>query len=224
MRQHAADVACASLALLAACWPAWLARLRPRKSRPKQVVARGRCSSIAMRPISRTTGRSSSRPRSGRSSSRTIRKDPLAAKAQHYLGVCQLQLKQPDGGRGVVRGGDQEPSQVRAAGRHAAQPRLRASTRWRPAARRNCMPSAADTFAALIEQFPKGKYVEEALFYQGESLYAQGKKAEAVAAYERLVKDIREVEAAGRCAVCPGRRAGGTGQASPRRARRTTCS
>ena len=47
-----------------------------------------------------------------------------------------------------------------------------------------------DTSRRCSSKFPKGKHVEEALFYQGESLYAQGKKAEAVAAYERLVKDF----------------------------------
>ena len=46
---------------------------------------------------------------------------------------------------------------------------------------------AAATLATLVEKFPESKQTAQALYYQGESLYARGKKAEAAKAYGRLV-------------------------------------
>ena len=46
---------------------------------------------------------------------------------------------------------------------------------------------AADAFGQLITQFPKSPQVAEALYYRGESLYAQGKKDDAAQAWSQLV-------------------------------------
>jgi TolA-binding protein len=115
--------------------------------------------------------------------------DPLAAKAQHYLGVCYLQLKQLDKAAAAFdaivkkypgfdliqdaylnlgwcqysQGGQQ------AEGAYAA---------------------AAATFGELVKKFPDGKHTEQALFYAGEAEYNLGKKKEAVAAYDQLVKKV----------------------------------
>jgi TolA-binding protein len=118
-------------------------------------------------------------------------KDPLAAKAQHYLGVCQLQLKQV------------EPAAASFEAVIKNHPKFElledtylnlASSQYSLAVggKADFYPKAAETFAALIKLYPKGKYLEEALFYQGESLYAQGKKEEAVASYNRLVTEFKD--------------------------------
>jgi TolA-binding protein len=116
-------------------------------------------------------------------------KDPLAAKARHYLGVCQLQLKQ----------------YAAAAATFAAvvkdHPKFElledayfdlASAQYALAAggQKEMYPAAAASFAALLDKYPAGKFSEEALFYQGEALYAEGQKAEAAKSYRRLVKEF----------------------------------
>jgi cellulose synthase operon protein C len=116
-------------------------------------------------------------------------KDPLAAKARHYLGVCQLQLKQYAAAaatfEAVVKNHPRfELLEDAWFDLGSAQYALAAA--GQPAA----YASAAASFASLLEKFPKGKHSEEALFYQGESLYAQGNKAEAVKAYERLTREF----------------------------------
>jgi cellulose synthase operon protein C len=114
------------------------------------------------------------------------RKDPLAAKAQHYLGVCQLQLKQHEKAiasfETVLKNDPTfELAEEASFDLATCQYALAAG------GQKEMYSQAAKSFTALLEKFPAGKYREDALFYQGESLYAQGKKTEAVTAYERLV-------------------------------------
>ena len=45
---------------------------------------------------------------------------------------------------------------------------------------------ASDAFGQLIDKFPRSAQVPEALLYRGESLYALGKKDEAVKAWSEL--------------------------------------
>lgn len=49
---------------------------------------------------------------------------------------------------------------------------------------------AADAFGQVIAKFPKSPQVGDALYYRGQSLYAEGKKDEAVQAWSRLVSDF----------------------------------
>jgi len=115
-------------------------------------------------------------------------KDPLAAKAQHYLGVCLVQLKKPNQAAEAF----QTVIKTYPKFELLEETLLNlASCQYSQAAggKPELYTAAGDTFASLIKQFPKGKYVDQALYFQGESLYAQGKKAEAVAAYDQLVKD-----------------------------------
>lgn len=115
-------------------------------------------------------------------------RDPLAAKAQHYLGVCLVQLKKPD------QAAEAFQAVIKAYPKFELLEETLlnlASCQYSQAAggKPELYAAAGDTFANLIKQFPKGKYVDQALYFQGESLYAQGKKAEAIAAYNQLVKD-----------------------------------
>jgi cellulose synthase operon protein C len=116
-------------------------------------------------------------------------KDPLAAKAQHYLGVCQLQLKQYPAAA----------ASLEAAAKNHPDFELLEETLFDLASCQYAMAAggqmelyakAAATFEDVVKRFPKGKHVEESLFYQGEALYAQGKKADAIKPYERLVKEF----------------------------------
>ena len=117
--------------------------------------------------------------------------DPLAPKALHYLGVCQLQLKQyakaAESFRQVVtKYPDFEQMEETclnlgwcyyslATAGDAAQ-----------------YPLAAETFGKLAADHPKGKHVEQALFFEAESHYAVGKRKEAALAYGKLVTGFPE--------------------------------
>jgi TolA-binding protein len=112
-------------------------------------------------------------------------KDPLAAKAQHYLGVCELQLKHYD----------------KAAAAFAATVKNHPKFEMLEDAYLNlgwCQYSlgkheaAAASFADMLKAFPKGKFTDQALYFQGESYYQLGKKEEAVAAYSALVKNYEK--------------------------------
>lgn len=114
-------------------------------------------------------------------------KDPLVPKAQHYLGVCQLQLKQ------------HEQAAASFAAVIAKYPKFElledsylnlGASQFALAAggKAEMYAHAAETFAKLATLFPKSKHVGEALYFQGESLYALGKKTEAAAAYDQLLK------------------------------------
>jgi cellulose synthase operon protein C len=114
--------------------------------------------------------------------------DPLAPKAQHYLGVCQLQLKQYPAAIATLE----------ALARNYPQFELLEETLFDLASSHYALASAGNAehhakaavkFAELLERFPKGKSAQEALFYQGESLYANDKKADAAHAYDRLLKE-----------------------------------
>ena len=116
-------------------------------------------------------------------------KDPLAAKAQHYLGVCQLQLKQLEAAAASFEKVLKDYPKFEL--RDEAFLNL-GSCQYSLAAggKIELYAKAAGTFQTLLIDFPKSKHIEDALYYQGESLYGQGKKQEAAAAYERLLKDF----------------------------------
>lgn len=112
-------------------------------------------------------------------------KDPLFKKAQHYAGVCRLQLKEyakaADHFEQVIK--DPKFEQVEDAFLNLAWCQYSLGRQGKV----EQFPKAVTTFTTLVERFPKGKFTDQALFYLGESQYAQDKKKEAVAAYEQLV-------------------------------------
>ncbi len=114
-------------------------------------------------------------------------KDPLAPKAQHYAGVCYLQLKQLDKAaaafQAVVK---QHPDCELVEDAYLNLGWCQYSLGGQQV--EGAYAAAADTFSELVQKFPDGKNVEQALFYAGESLYNLGKKKEAAAAYAQLVK------------------------------------
>ncbi len=113
-------------------------------------------------------------------------KDPLAAKAQHYLGVCHLQSKRFDKAaaafEGVVKNHpDFDLIQDAYLNLGWCQYSLGGQKV------EGAYAKAAAAFAEMVKKFPDGKHTEQALFFWGESEYNQGKKKEAVAAYDQLV-------------------------------------
>jgi TolA-binding protein len=115
--------------------------------------------------------------------------DPLAPKAQHYLGVCRLQLKEFD----------KAAAAFEAVVKNHPKFDLLEETLYNLASAQYSLggqgkegmhEKAAANFAELVKQFPKSKYAEKAIYYQGEALYSAGKKTEAIAAYEKLIKDF----------------------------------
>jgi len=114
--------------------------------------------------------------------------DPLAGKARHYLGVCLTQQKKLD--QAVV-----EFEKV-----IANHPKLElledtylnlgsCCFTLAQQGKKPMYAKAAKAFADMIKAFPEGKYTDQGLYFQGESLYATGDKKGAVAAYAALVAD-----------------------------------
>ena len=113
--------------------------------------------------------------------------DPLASKAQHYLGVCLLQLKQFERAAGVFQQViTKHPDidtiedaylnlawcQYTLAGDGAEGMYVR----------------AAENFATLLKKFPDGKYADQATFFLGESQYHLGNLKSAAVHYARVVE------------------------------------
>jgi TolA-binding protein len=117
--------------------------------------------------------------------------DPLAPKAQHYLGVCQLQLKQfakAAESFGQVIAKYPKFEQLEEAYLNLGWCRYSLAT----AGDASQYPLAIETFEKLAGEYPKGKYVEQALFFEAESFYALSKRKEAALAYGRLVTGYPE--------------------------------
>ncbi len=112
--------------------------------------------------------------------------DPLAAKAEHYLGICHLQSREfAQAERALSRASETSaddkllPTTLINLG--LAQFNLgRAKD---PAA----LERAVATFERLIETFEAHEYVPTARFYLAEARYAQGHVAESVDAYEAFL-------------------------------------
>jgi TolA-binding protein len=119
-------------------------------------------------------------------------KDPLAPKAQHYLGVCLMkQDKFAEAAAAFDAVAKNNPkfdlledtllnlgwSQFQLASKDKA-----------------LYAKAAESLAQAAEKFPKGKLADQVFYLLGEANYLQGKKPEAVAAYEHVVKDFEKSE------------------------------
>ncbi len=117
--------------------------------------------------------------------------DPLAAKARHYLGVCELLQKNfADAVTTFERVIREHPESGLADASYLnlglAQYSLAQTGKT------EFYDQAAATLQTLIEKFPKSKEVSEALYYRGESLYARNKKDVAARSYKQLVDQFTE--------------------------------
>lgn len=115
-------------------------------------------------------------------------KDPLAPKARHYLGVCRLQLMQFDKAAAAFEAVVKEHPEfdlIEDATLNLAWSLYSQAAPTKPES--YAAPQAA--FQTLLAKFPKGKYVDQASYFLGECHYNQGKKKEATAFYEAVVKN-----------------------------------
>lgn len=115
--------------------------------------------------------------------------DPLTPKAQHYLGVCQLQLKNYPAATSAFEAVVQKYPKFELL----EESLFDLGTCQYAVARggkTEQYAEAAKSFRALLDKFPASKHGEEALFYRGEALYAADHKAEAAKAYGQLVKQF----------------------------------
>jgi len=113
--------------------------------------------------------------------------DPLAAKAQNYLAVCQLQLKKyadaTTNFETVLKKYPQADFREEAMLNLAS-----ANYAWAQNGNEAKYKEAAARFSDLLKQFPKTEYADQAQYFRGESLYLSGQKEQSIAAYDQLVK------------------------------------
>lgn len=111
-------------------------------------------------------------------------KDPLAPKARHYLGVCQVQVKDFAAAEQTLAGLLKEQPQFELREETLLQ-LATAQYAQGMAGQADAYRRAAATFGELAKAFPQSKYADDALFYQAEALYAQGEKAQAARLYQQ---------------------------------------
>ncbi len=117
--------------------------------------------------------------------------DPLAPKAQHYLGVCQLQLKQ------YAKAADAFDKVIARYPKFEQLEETYRNLGWcryslAAAGDASQFKLAVAAFSKLATDFPKSKYAEESLFYEAESHYALGDRKAAALSYGRLVTHYPE--------------------------------
>jgi TolA-binding protein len=114
--------------------------------------------------------------------------DPKAIDAQYNLGVCQLEQKDFAAARKSL---EQALAQGQTFSRREDAYLNLGWALYRLALQDHpeLFPQAEQAFATLLAEYPQGQYLDQAWFLSGESLYQQGKRAEAAAAYEHLVQD-----------------------------------
>lgn len=120
-------------------------------------------------------------------------KDPLAPKAQHYLGVCHLKLKDYPAAIAAFQAvvDKYDPFEL------TEEAFLNLGWCQYTQAQggdKELFDKAAVTFSRMLKAFPagKGNKADQAHFYHGESLYAQGQREQAADSYTSLLKDFKD--------------------------------
>lgn len=123
-------------------------------------------------------------------------KDPLADKAHYYLAVCLLQEKN------YAAAADSFATVVKDYPKFANREEAYLNLGWSQyqvarSSNQNPQPlfqKSADTFAAMVKEFPsgKGKLTDQALWYLAESIYNKGDANASVEPYMALVKNHKE--------------------------------
>lgn len=116
--------------------------------------------------------------------------DPLAAKAQHYLGVCQLQLKQHAAAAETFDALVKKYPQFELL-EDALFNLATSQYALAVAGKKDLYDKSAKAYTTLLDKSPRTKHREDALFYLGEASYALDKKVEAAKAYERLLNEFK---------------------------------
>jgi len=111
--------------------------------------------------------------------------DPLASKAEHYLGVCRMQLKQYAAAATAFQAVIEKHPKFELI-QDACLNLGWCQYCQAEAGDKELFKQAAATFDKLAKDFPQGTFADQALFYQGEALYALGERKDAAMAYGRL--------------------------------------
>jgi len=118
-------------------------------------------------------------------------KDPLAPKAELYLGMCQLQQKDFEGAAATFAAVVEKYPKFDLL-EDAYQNLASAEYSLGVGGKKEMYEKAAGHFADLLNKFPKSKYAEDAVYFRGEALYSIDKKADAIKAYQQLLSDFPE--------------------------------
>ncbi len=116
-------------------------------------------------------------------------RDPLAAKALHYRGICRFQLSnygqaEADFQAVVNSRPDKELLESAYANLALAQYNRGQADGGRD---ERALEAALKTFATQLKQFPQGEYAPLAVYYQAEAQYVLGRIDEAIRSYRKFV-------------------------------------
>ncbi|WP_158265649.1 tetratricopeptide repeat protein [Blastopirellula marina] len=113
--------------------------------------------------------------------------DPLAAKAQNYLAVCQLQLKKyvdaTTNFETVLKKYPQADFREEAMLNLAS-----ANYAWAQSGNPAKYAEAAKRFTALLKEFPQTKFADQAYYFLAESLYMNGQQEDSLRVYDQLAE------------------------------------
>ena len=123
---------------------------------------------------------------------KTYPDDPQASKANHYLGVCRMQLKDYAGAAAAFAAATKFP-------KFELTEEAYLNLGWcqfkqAEGGKQELFARSVATLSDMLKMFPagKGKLADQALFYQAEAYYLQGQKKQAVSAYTQLVKQFKQ--------------------------------
>ncbi|MCA9190264.1 MAG: tetratricopeptide repeat protein [Planctomycetales bacterium] len=120
--------------------------------------------------------------------------DPLASKAWHYLGVCNIQLETPNYSRAVEAFGQalkddklevREETLITLCWCLFNQARQKNSGTL---GQQRELEQVKSKLSDFMRSYSDGAYVDQALFYLGEVEYALGNRKQAIARYNQLVE------------------------------------
>lgn len=116
--------------------------------------------------------------------------DPMAPRAAHYMGVCFMQLPEPN----YQSAADAFARALRSR-KYGLREESLSNLGWclyalasdpkQPQPEK--LDGAIKAFETLLVEFPSSKLADRALFYHGEALYVQGNAKAAVAKYDQLL-------------------------------------
>lgn len=116
--------------------------------------------------------------------------DALAPKSAHYLGVCYMQQEDPNYKEATTAFGlalqdkDYDLREESLANQGwCLYARSSSGDQVRP----ELLKQAQTVFQTLTKEYPRSRFLDRSYFYSGEAAYALGKKAEAVAYYDKLL-------------------------------------
>ena len=121
--------------------------------------------------------------------------DPLAAKAQHYLGICCLKLKKlDDAGAAFQKVVSKYPAFELTEEAYLNLGWCQFTLAQGKENESEQLERAKQTFARMLTLFPPGKggKCDQALFFQAETLYGLNEKQAAADSYARLITGFRE--------------------------------